>query len=105
GRSRQPFVRGSGAPGQRLVASGGMGAAGARLCRLLAGVRVGGVELGRGCRGARPLGPGVRRPAAPRAGRGGRAMKISVLLATYDAAWCVERALDSVFAQTRPADE
>jgi len=32
-------------------------------------------------------------------------MKISVLLATYDAAWCVERALDSVFAQTRPADE
>ncbi len=32
-------------------------------------------------------------------------MKISVLLTTYDAAWCVTRALDSVFAQTRPADE
>ena len=32
-------------------------------------------------------------------------MKISVLLTTYDASWCVTRALDSVFAQTRPADE
>jgi len=32
-------------------------------------------------------------------------MRISVLLTTYNAAWCVERALDSVFAQTRLADE
>src|SRR5678815_1004372 len=32
-------------------------------------------------------------------------MKVSVLLTTYDASWCVTRALDSVFAQTRPADE
>lgn len=32
-------------------------------------------------------------------------MRISVLLTTYNASWCVERALDSVFAQTRPADE
>ncbi len=32
-------------------------------------------------------------------------MRISVLLTVYNAAWCVERSLDSVLAQTRPADE
>lgn len=33
------------------------------------------------------------------------APRISVVLAVYNAAWCVERALDSVFAQTSPVDE
>jgi len=32
-------------------------------------------------------------------------MRVSVLLSAYNAAWCIERSLDSVFAQTRPADE
>ncbi|MEO5616415.1 MAG: glycosyltransferase [Candidatus Eisenbacteria bacterium] len=32
-------------------------------------------------------------------------MRISVLLTAYNAAWCVERALDSVFAQGRAPDE
>lgn len=31
--------------------------------------------------------------------------RVSVVLAVYNAAWCIERALDSVFAQTRPVDE
>lgn len=31
--------------------------------------------------------------------------RISALVTCYNAAWCIERALDSVFAQTRPADE
>jgi glycosyltransferase involved in cell wall biosynthesis len=30
---------------------------------------------------------------------------VSVVLAAYDAAWCIERALDSVMAQTAPATE
>jgi hypothetical protein len=32
-------------------------------------------------------------------------MRVSVLLSAYNAAWCIERSLDGVFAQTRPADE
>jgi hypothetical protein len=31
--------------------------------------------------------------------------RVSVLLTAYNAAWCIERALDSVFAQTRLPDE
>jgi hypothetical protein len=32
-------------------------------------------------------------------------MKVSVLLTAYNATWCIERSLDSVFAQTRLPDE
>ena len=32
-------------------------------------------------------------------------MRVSVVLAAYNAAWCIERGLDSVLAQTRPAEE
>jgi len=32
-------------------------------------------------------------------------MRVSVVLTAYNAAWCIERALDSVFAQTRLPDE
>ncbi len=32
-------------------------------------------------------------------------MRVTVVLAAYNATWCIERALDSVMAQTRPADE
>lgn len=32
-------------------------------------------------------------------------IRVSAVLTCYNAAWCVERALDSVLAQTRPADE
>jgi len=32
-------------------------------------------------------------------------VRVSALLTCWNAAWCIERALDSVFAQTRPADE
>ena len=32
-------------------------------------------------------------------------MKISVVIAVYNGNWCIERALDSILAQTRPADE
>lgn len=31
--------------------------------------------------------------------------RVSLLMCTYNAAWCVERALDSVMAQTRPPDQ
>ena len=31
--------------------------------------------------------------------------RVSAVLTCYNAAWCIERALDSVLAQTRPADE
>lgn len=31
--------------------------------------------------------------------------KISAVITCYNAAWCIERSLDSVLAQTRPADE
>lgn len=32
-------------------------------------------------------------------------MRVSVVITAYNAAWCIERALDSVFAQTRLPDE
>jgi len=32
-------------------------------------------------------------------------MRVSVLLSAWNAEWCIERSLDSVFAQTRAADE
>ncbi|MBI5709102.1 MAG: glycosyltransferase [Candidatus Eisenbacteria bacterium] len=32
-------------------------------------------------------------------------MRVSAVLAVYNAAWCIERALDSVLAQSRPVDE
>jgi glycosyltransferase involved in cell wall biosynthesis len=32
-------------------------------------------------------------------------MRISVLMTAWNAAWCIERALDTVFAQTRLPDE
>jgi hypothetical protein len=111
-RSRNAGVRDSGDRGPDALASDRVVRTWRRCRRELARVRHGRLALGTvgrrartlGAHGAAPLRLGGRAVAR----RGRRKMtqpRISVVLTCYNAAWCVERALDSVFAQTRPADE
>jgi glycosyltransferase involved in cell wall biosynthesis len=37
--------------------------------------------------------------------QGGECVRVSVVVATYNAAWCIERALDGALSQSRPPDE
>src|SRR5207245_9106117 len=101
-------VRGSGARGTGGVPSARMGPAGLRRGRIVAGVRRSGVALRPDVRGARTLGAsgaGGVQAARARPCRPGGSVRISVVTAAWNATWCIERALESVLAQTLPALE